>query len=274
MGVKAAKNAGTGYYFFLGGGTILQEGENGQLAEVQPYIPTVLVNGKGMQKMAKEADGGLNGVLYEGYNLLTGAFKCTFSTDGESLDFQLPQKHLDREYTDKKVYRVELQLKNSTVIYEASMKSSGATMLSDQLPVSPADIGLTESGYTDAYVQVMFQLASGRVFIHAGATKDGKEEGLCRTLCAIQQPDGDCVENQCRRPGEDLPHGTEHLVWRRPQRCGGRYAPFRMRQPGAPEPDALERCKQPAVLPGKQLCLHRRRRPGRDRPSASRGTCW
>lgn len=183
MGVKAAKNAGTGYYFFLGGGTILQEGENGQLAEVQPYIPTVLVNGKGMQKMAKEADGGLNGVLYEGYNLLTGAFKCTFSTDGESLDFQLPQKHLDREYTDKKVYRVELQLKNSTVIYEASMKSSGATMLSDQLPVSPADIGLTESGYTDAYVQVMFQLASGRVFIHAGATKDGKRKALPYPMC-------------------------------------------------------------------------------------------
>ncbi len=181
MGVKAAKNAGTGYYFFLGGGTILQEGENGQLAEVQPYIPTVLVNGKGVEKMAKEADGGLNGVLYEGYNLLTGAFKCTFSTDGESQYFQLPQKELDSEYTDKKVYRIELQLKSSTgtvstVTYEATTKSAGGLMLSDQLPVTPAEIGLTESGYTDAYVQMMVLHGVGQIQVVAGATKDGKQE--------------------------------------------------------------------------------------------------
>lgn len=54
------------------------------------YAPLIMVNGKG----GNTENGTVNGTLFEGYNLLTGAFRAAFTTDGTSSMFKLPQDHL------------------------------------------------------------------------------------------------------------------------------------------------------------------------------------
>lgn len=61
---------------------------------VEPYIPTVLING---------GERG-SGTLYEGYNLLSGRFRCRFTTGEELSRFYLPQKEL----TASLLYPVEI----------------------------------------------------------------------------------------------------------------------------------------------------------------------
>lgn len=52
--------------------------------EAKPYIPTVLINGGERGE----------GTAYEGYNLLTGAFRCRYTTNGTLRRFYLPRKEL------------------------------------------------------------------------------------------------------------------------------------------------------------------------------------
>lgn len=53
--------------------------------QVKPYIPTVLINGGERGE----------GTAYEGYNLLTGGFRCLFTTNGKISRFYLPRKPLN-----------------------------------------------------------------------------------------------------------------------------------------------------------------------------------
>lgn len=53
------------------------------------YVPLVMINGKGVEQGADSA-----GTSAEGYNLLTGAFRCQFTSDGQSYTFALPLKNL------------------------------------------------------------------------------------------------------------------------------------------------------------------------------------
>lgn len=50
----------------------------------KPYIPTVLINGTARGE----------GTAYEGFNMLTGGFRCLFTTNGKLKQFFLPRKSL------------------------------------------------------------------------------------------------------------------------------------------------------------------------------------
>lgn len=91
--VEAPKGADTEWYFFTEGGVFAQEPETddpglpGFKAVEEVYVPTVLVNGKG------DADeSGAPASAFEGYNLLTGAFRAMYTTDGRSSRFSLPRR--------------------------------------------------------------------------------------------------------------------------------------------------------------------------------------
>ncbi len=93
LGFRAQKNDEDDWQFFLSGGDIVGAKVGGAPAPAQPYIPTVLINGWGLES-AEEAGSGVTGHIYEDYNMLTRAFKCQFTTDGKSSTFCLPQQNL------------------------------------------------------------------------------------------------------------------------------------------------------------------------------------
>lgn len=75
------------YYGFTdaaGGRVYSKSAGSSTWAQESPYIPTVLINGG--------ARG--SGTLFEGYNMLTGAFRCQYTTNGSCGKFFLPQKKL------------------------------------------------------------------------------------------------------------------------------------------------------------------------------------
>lgn len=55
----------------------------------QVYAPLIMINGRGVEQGADTA-----GTAAEGFNLLTGAFRCQFTSDGQSYTFALPLKNL------------------------------------------------------------------------------------------------------------------------------------------------------------------------------------
>lgn len=73
----------TAYQNFVMG--ISSKEENTML---QPYIPTVLKNGR----PAVNYFAGVSGDLFEPYNMLTGGYRCEYTTDGEGCLFFLPEK--------------------------------------------------------------------------------------------------------------------------------------------------------------------------------------
>lgn len=97
FGVKASKGSETDYYFFLSDGTVLQqgpepaEGLERELVTAEPYVPLVMVNGRGVANYSDLETAAANGDVYEGYNRLTSRFKCSFTTDGSALYFPLPR---------------------------------------------------------------------------------------------------------------------------------------------------------------------------------------
>lgn len=58
----------------------------------QAYVPTVLMNGTPSETLESAA---VSGTFYEGYNLLTPKFRCTYTTDGKGIYFFLPVKEID-----------------------------------------------------------------------------------------------------------------------------------------------------------------------------------
>ena len=53
------------------------------------YVPTIYINGRGYDRNSAEVQT-TGGTLYEGFNLLTGAFKASYTTDGKSNFFRFP----------------------------------------------------------------------------------------------------------------------------------------------------------------------------------------
>ncbi len=96
MGVKASKGSDTHYYYFLSDGSVLQQGEvptdgsQRELVDAEPYVPLVMVNGHPVDKEEEPNTQGPNGVLFESYNMLTGKYRCGFTTDGKAVCFRLP----------------------------------------------------------------------------------------------------------------------------------------------------------------------------------------
>lgn len=91
MGFRAPNDAEEKWYFLVSSGRVLQGSteEDTALEDAEPYIPTVLINGYG-----DEGDKDYSapaGDLYQDYNMLTNVYKATYSTDGISTRFRLPE---------------------------------------------------------------------------------------------------------------------------------------------------------------------------------------
>ena len=76
------------YLIFTGDGKIYSAAESESVTDAEPYVPLVTVE-------RRNEDGSVSNIKFEGYNMLTPQFKCSFSTDGEITTFQLPVKELD-----------------------------------------------------------------------------------------------------------------------------------------------------------------------------------
>ncbi len=77
------------YLIFTGDGSIRHAAEGESVTDAEPYVPHVTVE-------RPNEDGSVSNIRFEGYNMLTPEFKCSFSTDGERDAFFLPQESIDR----------------------------------------------------------------------------------------------------------------------------------------------------------------------------------
>ena len=71
---------GEKWYAYLSGGEIItpNDGEEGGWKDVDPYVPLIMINGKGFQNFAESA--GVRGDTAEPFNMLTNKFRCKYST--------------------------------------------------------------------------------------------------------------------------------------------------------------------------------------------------
>ncbi len=95
LAVKAETGGSAGYYFYCETGDIFRtatsaDSGDASFVAAEPYVPLVLVNGKGNMDESKSP-----GVTFEGYNRIGSKFKVWFVTDGKSTSFPLPTKNLD-----------------------------------------------------------------------------------------------------------------------------------------------------------------------------------
>ncbi len=77
------------YLIFTGDGSIRHAAEGESVTDAEPYVPHVTVE-------RRNEDGSVDNITFEGFNMLTPEFKCSFSTNGEDTSFKLPAKDLDR----------------------------------------------------------------------------------------------------------------------------------------------------------------------------------
>ncbi len=106
------------FLYFLSSGEIIKDAPQGWLA-AEPYVPTVMINGHSNATVSDaQAASGIAGVLYEAFNLLTGAFKCRFSSDGSGNSFNLPVSELTCNAGENVTVSVTLVNKNTKALQE------------------------------------------------------------------------------------------------------------------------------------------------------------
>ncbi len=142
MGVKAGKCSDTHYYCFLSDGSVLQQGKvptdgsQRQLVDAEPYAPLVMVNGHPVETEEELNTQGPNGVLFESYNMLTGKYRCGFTTDGKSHYFRLPAP----EGTYPKVIAAQYTFYN-----QVTSRVETINLYSDE-KYDPAAFGIVQEG--------------------------------------------------------------------------------------------------------------------------------
>lgn len=95
------KAKGCGFYMMLDVGVIFELNADMdawiRLGDADLYAPLITVNGRGTDSDLYKPDAP-NGTLFEGYNLLTAAFRAGFTSDGKGSRFVLPEKNISDEY--------------------------------------------------------------------------------------------------------------------------------------------------------------------------------
>ena len=84
---------GIGLYAVFNSGDIYSMNKNFELQKIDKseiYAPLVVVNAVGVDDTGSPPV--VSGTQFEGYNLLSGAFRTAFTTDGKAHEFKL---HLD-----------------------------------------------------------------------------------------------------------------------------------------------------------------------------------
>ncbi len=182
LGIKAGGRAsaeGTNWYYFLSDGSVLKEnwgtqvpsGDSGWI-NAEPYVPTVMINGRG-EEYTEES----GAAVYEDYNMLTRAFACTFTTDGVSNTWQLPQTNLTTDLPgtyradekDGTAAKIELTLwdKNTSSLRVVPItlkvdKTIGAVLPTD-VDLTPGEIGESAETYTSVKLRVTMKPEKGTI---------------------------------------------------------------------------------------------------------------
>ena len=129
---------GIGLYAVFNSGDIYSMNKNFELQKIEKsafYAPLVVVNAVGVDDTGSPPV--VSGTQFEGYNLLSGAFRTAFTTDGKAHEFKLPLDNLTLnngespavEYTgtDGTVTRWE-SFSNTMLYAQASAEIGGETV--------------------------------------------------------------------------------------------------------------------------------------------------
>ena len=141
-----------GLLYFLSSGDIISSPRTdtgyGDWSKKEPYIPTVMMNGYGVEAEASEDSAAS---MYEDYNMLTRAFKCQYTTDGKSRTFILPTNELGTAEDGNRIAVVELLTydENEGVVktHTVTLYKNGMEIVHDPVTLSLYEFA-TEQGYT------------------------------------------------------------------------------------------------------------------------------
>lgn len=170
LGFPAEKNSGSDWYVLLSGGDVIKDTETGWEAAA-PYVPTVMINGAG-----EEFQGDANPTAYEDYNSLSREFSCTFTTDGTSRTFKLPEGDLGAATTTESagdtVLKVEVTLNGSDglKVRKGTAKIDENGVAAEDIAITIAEAGIDGSAYKDAHIKVNYSRSSGKVVLEIWAT--------------------------------------------------------------------------------------------------------
>jgi len=179
LGFPAEKNADTGWYFLLSTGEVIKEnrgensGEEGKAwAAAQPYVPTVMINGAG-----ESFEGDANPTAYEDYNTMTREFSCTFTTDGTSVTFKLPDGDLGTSTTGEKAGDIALKIEltsatGSNIKKDIVLTEDGQSSVTDSITVEPKEMDLSND-YSNVRVSVSVKRSTGAVRVEVLAVDAG-----------------------------------------------------------------------------------------------------
>lgn len=154
LAVKAETGGSAGYYFYCETGDIFRtatsaDSGDASFVAVEPYVPLVLVNGKGNMDVSKTP-----GVTFEGYNRIGSKFKVWFITDGKSTSFPLPVKNLDAVAATVEIdlFNTKTQeMRTLTLTVPAASSTAAEYGYASFAPLA-SEIGVTNSAYIQGTV--------------------------------------------------------------------------------------------------------------------------
>ena len=156
LGYRVPSAADNEWNFLLSNGNVVQGSakEGTGLAEAQPYIPTVVMNGYGSDKVPTTA---LAADAYEDYNMLTRAYICQYTTDGESQYWPLPDKVLGISEDGAKIAHIELTLQGDGVpaTYTVDLPANGS---SAEVHIKAAEMNVAGDIYQ--HLKIRFYLST------------------------------------------------------------------------------------------------------------------
>ncbi len=154
LGYRVPSNSNDEWNFLLDNGKIIQGGANetAGLKEAEPYIPTVLINGYGS---AQKPTADVSADIYEDYNMLTRAYTCLYTTDGESQYWPLPEKNLGVSEDGTKLAHVELTMEGGgiTATYKVDLPADGTAVYQN---VRASELGVSDTEYQS--LRIMFSI--------------------------------------------------------------------------------------------------------------------
>lgn len=169
LGIRAENTADTDWYFLLSGGDVIKENPEREVTTdgqgwvpAQPYIPTVMINGKGEEYVADTAP-----TAYEDYNMLTRAFACTYTTDGASKKWKLPQEALGVSEDGTTVAKFELTVADADTdevrTVEATALWNDGTITTPSVSLTPSEAGVSAAKYVSVVLTFYVNRAKGIV---------------------------------------------------------------------------------------------------------------
>lgn len=125
------------------------------------YAPTVLINGRGYDGNSDAAQS-TSGTLYEGFNLLTGAFLAKYTTDGKANCFRFPFGNLTSNEGETVTITLTQMKNNALKEFTFTIPYNQGYSTGDPVEiVTDDDYGYTVSAYINREKGFFYFLSSG-----------------------------------------------------------------------------------------------------------------